>query len=173
MKLGATDLMGSVADVEGIWDEVYPDNPFDFFFLDEFFDKQYKSEQQFNTVFMGFAGFAIIVACMGLFGLVSFMLEQSRKEIGIRKVLGASIEKVVMLFAKDYAILILIAMVFAFPLGYYLMREWLQDFAYQTSIGPLVFVVGGLIILVITFLTVSAKSVAAANSNPVDALREE
>ncbi len=162
-----------VSDIEEIWDEIYPDNPFDFFFLDEFFNRQYKSDQQFNVVFRGFAALAIIVACLGLFGLVSFTTEQGRKEIGIRKVLGASVMKIVLLFGRDYAVLITIAILIAFPLGYYLMNNWLQDFAYRTNIDPYIFVIGGLTVVVIAFLTVSFKSVSAARSNPVGALREE
>ena len=153
-------------------DEVFPDNPFDYFFMDEFFNRQYKSDQQFNAVFVGFAGFAIFVACLGLFGLVSFSAEQNKKEIGIRKVLGASVFKVVVLLARDYTRLILAAMIIAFPLGYLLMKSWLQDFAYQTNISVDIFVFGALLILVITLLTVSFKSFMAANGNPVKALRE-
>ena len=173
LKLNSTNYPKVIASVESIWNKVYPDNPFDFFFLDEFFDRQYKSDGQFNTVFIGFAGLAIFVACLGLFGLVSFTAEQSKKEIGIRKVLGASTEKLVLLFAKDYAALVSIAILIAFPLGYYLMEQWLADFAYRTEIGISVFIIGGIAISLITFFTVSFKSVAAANANPVESLRSE
>jgi len=172
-KISSNNYAGVLSKVEDAWDQIYPDNPFDFFFLDERFDRQYKADQQFNTVFIGFAGLAIFVACLGLFGLVSFTTEQSRKEIGIRKVLGASAQKLVLLLAKDYAKLILISIILAFPLGYYLMQEWLKSFAYQTSIGIEIFVFGGLMISVIAFITVSFKSFSAANGNPVNALRDE
>ena len=172
LKLSSNDYQSAVSNIEGVWDEVFPDNPFDYFFMDEFFNRQYKSDQQFNAVFVGFAGFAIFVACLGLFGLVSFSAEQNKKEIGIRKVLGASVFKVVVLLARDYTRLILAAMIIAFPLGYLLMKSWLQDFAYQTNISVDIFVFGALLILVITLLTVSFKSFMAANGNPVKALRE-
>ena len=160
-------------DVEAKWDAIYPDNPFDYFFLDERFDRQYKSDEQFNAVFIGFAALAIFVACLGLFGLVSFTAEQSKKEIGIRKVLGASSNALVMLLAKDYAKLILVAIVLAFPLGYYWMSSWLNNFAYQTNIGAGIFIFGGSLMALIAFLTVSFKSFSAANNNPVNVLRDE
>ncbi len=173
IKLSTNDYPDVVRQIESVWDKVYPDNPFDFFFMDEFFDRQYKSDEKFNSIFIGFAGLAIFVACIGLFGLVSFTAEQSKKEISIRKVLGASVSKVVFLLAKDYARLIFIAILIAFPLAYYLMKQWLQGYAYQTSISAGVFVMGGLLISVIAFLTVSFKSFNVANSNPVNSLRDE
>lgn len=173
LKLRGNDLRKTMSDVEATWDKIYPDNPFDYFFLDERFDRQYKSDEQFNAVFIGFAGLAIFVACLGLFGLVSFTAEQARKEIGIRKVLGASVNKLVLLLAKDYAKLIFIAMIIAFPLAYWWMTTWLKDFAYQTSIGVGIFIFGALIIAIVAFATVSFKSFRAANGDPVSALREE
>jgi len=173
VKLRSDDYAGSMEKIEASWDEIYPDNPFDYFFLDEFFDRQYKADEQFNAVFIGFAGLAIFVACLGLFGLVSFTAEQAKKEIGIRKVLGASANKLVLLLARDYVLLILAAIILAFPLSYYLMREWLNGFAYQTQIGVDIFVFGGMVISMVAFVTVSVKSYHAANSNPIKALREE
>ncbi len=173
VKLATNDIFQSVSDIESVWDQVYPDNPFDFFFLDEFFDRQYKSDAQFNKVFSGFAILAIIVACMGLFGLVSFTIEQSRKEIGIRKVLGAPVARLITLFIKDYAWMIVVSMVIAFPVAHYLMTRWLQDFAYQISLSPLYFVISALFIILIAITTVGFKSFQAAHSNPVDSLREE
>ncbi len=173
MKVATGDLPATISQVEELWNDLYPDNPFQYFFLDEFFDRQYKSDQQFNTVFSAFAIMVIIVACMGLFGLVSFTVEQSRKEIGIRKVLGASVQKLILLLTRDYAILIVISICMSLPLGYYLMNEWLGEFAYRTSIGPMVYLLGALSIILITLLTVSFKSMAAANSNPVHSLRDE
>ncbi len=173
IKLKSEDYANSMVKIEASWDEIYPDNPFDYFFLDEFFDRQYKANEQFNAVFIGFAGLAIFVACLGLFGLVSFTAEQARKEIGIRKVLGASSKKLVLLLARDYVRLILAAVIVAFPLSYYLMREWLNGFAYQTQIGVEIFVFGGMVIAMVAFVTVSIKSFQAANGNPVNALRED
>ena len=173
VKVAAANLPATLSEIEARWNEIYPDNPFEFFFLDEFFNRQYQSDQRFNTVFSGFAVMVIIVACLGLFGLVSFTVEQSRKEIGIRKVLGASVQKLVVMLTRDYAVLIGIAVALSLPLGYFVMDEWLKDFAYRTAIGPMVYVAGVLVIIAITFLTVSFKSAAAANSNPVQSLRDE
>ena len=173
LKMATEDYSTAMTDIEAAWDGIFPDNPFEYFFLDEFFDRQYKSDKQFNAVFIGFAGLAIFVACLGLFGLVSFTAEQSKKEISIRKVLGASAAKVVLLLAKDYARLILVALIIAFPLGYFLMEQWLNGFAYQTSIGVGMFFFGGLLISLIAFVTVSFKSFRVANSNPINALRDE
>ncbi|MEM9329247.1 MAG: FtsX-like permease family protein, partial [Bacteroidota bacterium] len=173
LKLGTQELYQTIADIESIWEGVYPDNPFDFFFLDEFFDRQYKSDRQFNKVFTGFALLAIVVACMGLFGLVSFTVEQSRKEIGIRKVLGAPLLRLIVLFLRDYAWMIGVSMVIAFPLGYYFMTRWLHDFAYPIQLHPIYFVVSALAIILIAVATVGFKSFQAANSNPVESLREE
>lgn len=173
MKIAESNIPQTISGIEKIWNEIYPDNPFEYFFLDEFFNRQYKSDKRFNTVFSGFAVMVIIVACLGLFGLVSFTVEQSRKEIGIRKVLGASVQKLMLLLTRDYAILIGISICISLPLGYYLMSRWLEEFAYQTAIGPLVYLAGTLAIIAITFLTVSFKSAAAAKSNPVQSLRDE
>lgn len=173
LKLKTTDYSQVMSEVQSVWDRIYPDNPFDYFFLDEFFDRQYKADEQFNAIFIGFAGLAIFVACLGLFGLISFTAEQSKKEIGIRKVLGASVSKVVLLLAKGYTRLILVAMIIAFPLGYFLMTRWLDGFAYRTSIDVGIFIFGGLLISGIALVTVSFKSFKVANSNPVSALRDE
>ena len=173
MKITEGNLPATLAEIEADWNEIYPDNPFEYFFLDEFFDRQYQSDQRFYTVFSGFAVMVILIACLGLFGLVSFTVEQSRKEIGIRKVLGASVQKLMLLLTKDYAILVCIAISLSLPLGSYLMNQWLEGFAYRTGIGPMVYITGALAIIVITFLTVSVKSTAAANSNPIRSLRDE
>ena len=173
LKVDQQNISQTITDLETTWNEIYPDNPFEYFFLDEFFGRQYKSDNQFTAVFNSFAGLAIFVAILGLFGLVSFTAEQARKEIGIRKVLGATAMKIITLFARDYTLLIGISMMIAFPLGYFLMERWLEDFAYRTNINTSIFLVGGFTILVVAFLTVSFKSLSAASSNPVDALREE
>ncbi len=173
LKLNTDNYPRVISAIEDQWDEIYPDNPFDFFFLDEFFNRQYKSDIQFNAVFVSFAGLAIFVACLGLFGLVSFTVEQARKEIGIRKVLGASVSKIMLLLAKDYAKLIIGAMIIAFPLSFWLMTKWLEDFAYQTTIGVGIFIFGGFFVIIIALLTVSVKSLNVSKTNPAVTLREE
>lgn len=155
------------------WDNIYPDNPLDYFFLDERFAQQYKAEERFSSIFLAFSGLAIIVACLGLFGLISFTAEQSKKEIGIRKVLGASSSQLVLFLVKDYSKLILVSIVLAFPLAYYLMNEWLQSFAYRAEIGWGIFFLTTVLIGVISFLTVSAQSFKAAGTNPASVLRND
>lgn len=173
LKLQSGNYPQTIAAIESQWDKVYPDNPFDYFFLDENFALQYQADQRFNQIFIGFALLAILVACLGLFGLVSYTTEQSRKEIGIRKILGASINQVIFYLVRDYAKLILIAMVIAFPLAYYLISKWLESFALRTNIGAGIFFLGAGLIMLISVLTVSGKSYQAASANPVNVLRDE
>lgn len=173
LKIRTDAIDKSMAKIEVLWEGVFPDNPLNYFFLDEFFDQQYKSDEQFNSVFIGFAGLAVFVACLGLFGLVSFTAEQNKKQIGIRKILGASVTSVVMLLAKSYSKLILISLIIALPVGYYLMEEWLKGFAYRANIGLEVFVLGVIIITLIAAATVVVKSLQVAMGNPVNALRED
>jgi putative ABC transport system permease protein len=173
IKFQAGNAANTIATIEKQWDNIYPDNPFDFFFLDENFAEQYAADKRFNLIFIGFATLAIFVACLGLFGLISYTVEQNRKEIGIRKVLGASVQQIIGNLAGDYLKLILISMLLAFPLAYYLMSRWLEDFAQRTSIGVGMFIIGAGLIIFIAVLTVSGKSFRAATANPVKALREE
>ncbi|WP_170110413.1 ABC transporter permease [Flavilitoribacter nigricans] len=173
LKIQADDAAATIAAIESQWDRIYPDNPFDFFFLDENFASQYAADRRFNLIFIGFASLAIFVACLGLFGLISYTVEQNRKEIGIRKILGASAPQIIRNLAGDYLKLILIAMIVAFPLAYYLMSRWLDDFAQRTTIGAGMFIIGAGLIVLVAILTVSGKSYRAATANPIQALREE
>lgn len=173
VKIQGSQISSTIAAIETQWDKIYPDNPFDYFFLDENFAEQYAADERFNLIFVGFAALAIFVACLGLFGLISYTVEQNRKEIGIRKVLGATAQQIIGHLAGDYLRLILVSLVLAFPLAYYLMSRWLEDFAQRTSIGPSIFIIGASLIILIALLTVSGKSYRAARANPVKALREE
>ncbi len=173
LKIQSQDYGRVLAAIDDRWNEIYPDNPLEHFFLDEHFALQYQSDQRFNLVFAAFAMLAIIVACLGLFGLVSFTTEQSRKEIGIRKVMGATVRSLITHLTRDYARLILWAMLIAFPLGYLAMRRWLQGFAYRTQIGADIFLLGALVIVFIAVLTISFKSYQAAVSNPAQVLRSD
>ena len=168
---------GSVApvidQVANVWSGVVSRYPFDFTFLDESYDQLYRAEQRQGQVFVLFAGIAIFIACLGLFGLVTFVAEQRTKEIGVRKVLGASVLQLVRLLTKDFVILVGVALLIASPLAYYAMEQWLTDFAYRVAIQPLVFVVAGASALLIALLTVSWQSARAALANPVEALRSE
>jgi putative ABC transport system permease protein len=163
----------TIQTVESKWNQIFPGNPFDYFFLDEHFGQQYKADQHFGQIFGLFAVLAIFVACLGLFGLASFVTAQRTKEIGIRKVLGASIPNILVLLSRDFIKLVLIAFIIATPLTYYLLKQWLQNYAFQTSISPWFFVLPGILILLIALVTVSTQTLKAATDNPVKSLRSE
>ncbi len=159
--------------IENQWNEVYSANPFDFFFLDEFFNQQYKSEQQFQSMFSVFSMLAILIGCLGLFGLSAFTAMQKTKEIGIRKVLGASVQGVFYMLSKEFIVLILIANVLAWPIIYFAMDKWLQGFEYRTTIDIGIFVLALLVVLAVALLTISFQTIKSARLNPVDSLRYE
>ncbi len=159
--------------LEKKWREVAPDNPFEYFFLKEEFNKNYQAEDKITRIIGGFSLLAIFLACLGSFGLVALAATQRTKEIGIRKVLGASVTQIVLLLSREFIILLGVAILIACPVAWYFMDRWLQDFAYHIELGPETFVLGGLLALTITLLTVSFQAVKAARANPVDALRYE
>ena len=150
-----------------------PGQPFDYTFLDQTFDQQYKADERQGELFLGCSGIAIFIACLGLFGLATFTAEQRTKEIGIRKVLGASVASIVALLSKDFLKPVLIAIVIASPIAWYAMNEWLADFAYKIDIGWWVFALAGVLAVGIALLTVGFQSVRAAMMNPVKSLRSE
>ncbi len=150
-----------------------PEYPFRYRFLDERIDSMYRSDQKAGSVLSSFTMIAIIISCLGLYGLVSFTTEQRIKEIGIRKVLGASVSKIILLLSKEFLLLVVIANIFAWPVAYYVVNKWLQKFAYRISPGVEMFIIAGSLALVIAFLTVIYRAVKAALSNPVDSLRYE
>ena len=149
------------------------DHPFDYEFMDEQFNNLYTTEQRTGNIFIVFAILAILIACLGLFGLVTYAAEQRTKEIGIRKVLGASIPGIVTMIAKDFLKLVFIASVLAFPIAWWAMHKWLQDFAYRVGISWWVFVIAGLAAVSIALITVSFQAIKAAVANPVKSLRTE
>jgi len=155
------------------WKELCPDYPFAYSFLDESFDKQYKREERLSEIFISFAALAIFIACLGLFGITSFMTERRTKEIGVRKVLGATVPEIVFLLSREFTKWVLIANVIAWPVAYLVLNKWLQNFAYRTPIGAGVFILSAFLTFVIALLTVSYQSVKAAVANPVEALRYE
>ena len=169
-----TGAMSPVIDlVSDTWSDVVSQHPFAFTFLDESYNQLYRAEQKQGQVFTLFASVAIFIACLGLFGLVTFVAEQRTKEIGVRKVLGASVLQLVRLLTQDFVSLVIIALVVASPIAYYAMQQWLADFAYRVPLRPTVFLLAGLLALLIAMLTVSWQSARAALANPVDALRNE
>ena len=167
------NVPAAVRQVETVWKRFFPERPFDYQFLDERFDRLYTREQTQQVLFSIFAGIAILISCLGLFGLSMFMAEQRMKEIGIRKVLGASEISLVTLFSKDFMQLVGVALVIASPIAWYAMRTWLSDFAYRTDIHWWVFLLAGGLTALIALLTVSFQSVRAALMNPIKSLKSE
>lgn len=173
IRVRPENIAATVQAVETLWHEFAPQQPFEFAFLDQDFDAQYRAEERTGKIFGIFAVLAILIACLGQFGLASFTIQKRTKEIGVRKVLGASATSIVSLLSKEFVKLVVIAMLIASPLAYYVMNRWLQDFAYRIDIGVLTFVLAGSVALVIALLTVSLQSLRAAMANPVEALRYE
>jgi putative ABC transport system permease protein len=173
IKIDGSQIQDALAHIEDAYKTYSPGIPFDYLFLDEVFNQQYASERQLGELFNGFSLLSVIIACLGLFGLASYTTEQKTKEIGIRKVLGASIPGIVIMTAREFLKWILIANLLAWPISYFVMSKWLQDFAYKVSIGPLVFVFSAGLALTVAVLTVSYHSIKAALANPVDSLRYE
>ncbi len=163
----------AIANLEALWKELVPNRPFTYEFLEDNLNQGYAQERQSSQVFRVFSGLAIVIACVGLFGLSAFTAGQRTKEIGIRKVLGASVPAVVLLLSKDFTKLVLIALVLAIPVAWYLMDSWLSGFAYRIDIGVDSFIVAGIVALAIAWLTVSYQSIKAAIVNPVNSLRRE
>jgi putative ABC transport system permease protein len=173
VKISTTNIAQTVADLKKTWATYFPGDQFDYFFLDQHFNEQYQTDQRFGQVFGVFTGIAIFVACLGLFGLVSYTIVQRTKEIGIRKVLGATVNSILKLLYKDFATLVVVSFVISAPLAWYAISKWLQTYAFRVDIGPLLFVVPFLIVMVIAFATVSYLSVKAALTNPVKSLKTE
>ncbi len=167
------NIPGAMADIEAAFRRALPNSAFDYIFLDEHLGTLYRKETRMARVAFVFAGLAIFVACLGLFALAAFTVERRQKEIGIRKVLGASIANITGLLTKDFLKLVLIAMVIATPIAYYVMNQWLADFAYRIKIQWWMFTVAELLAIAIAFLTVGVQSVKAALANPVKSLRSE
>jgi putative ABC transport system permease protein len=173
VKVNASDLSNTIQALKEKYATFFPDNLFDYYFLDERFNRQYSNEQLFERVFGIFTALAIFVACLGLFGLTMFATVQRTKEIGVRKVLGASVSNIVMLLSKDFIKLVGIACLIAFPIAWWVMNNWLRDFTYRIPINGWVFLVAGLFALMIALVTISFQAIKAALSNPVKSLRTE
>lgn len=168
-----SNIPETIAAIEKAWKKVYPDGVFEFKFLDAQIDAFYKAEERLYQLFKIFAGLAMLISCLGLWGLSTLSAQQRTKEIGIRKVLGASVNAIVMMLSKDFFVMVLIALVIGSPLTYYLVNNWLQTFAFHIDIRWQVFVIGGVASLVIALLTVCYQAVKAGLANPVDSLRNE
>jgi putative ABC transport system permease protein len=162
-----------IEDVEQKWKSMTTGIPFSYRFLDESFSNMYRAEQQVGRVAIAFAIIAVIIACLGLFGLATYMAEQRTKEIGVRKVLGATVNNIVMMLSRDFLILIMLASVLAFPVAWWAMYKWLQDFQYRINVGWWIFIVSGLMAMLVALLTISFQAIKAAIANPVKSLRNE
>ena len=173
IRVSPQNVPTALAYIKTVFEEVNPNQPFDYSFLDQTFAEQYRADERKGGLFLGFSGMAIFIACLGLFGLATFTADQRTKEIGVRKVLGASVASIVALLSKDFLKLVLIAIVIASPIAWYAMHRWLQDFAYKVDIEWWVFAVAGLLAVGIALLTVSFQSIKAALMNPVKSLRSE
>ena len=173
IKTNASQAANVISVVKAEWAKFFSGNTFDYFFLDDHFNEQYKEDQRFGQVFGLFTSLAILVACMGLFGLASFTTIQRTKEIGIRKVLGASIGTILNLLYREFAFLLLIAFLIATPLAWFMTANWLQGYAFRISMSWTFFAIPFLIIVAIAFITVGFQSVKAALANPAKSLRTE
>ena len=173
VKISSENVAAAIAEVERVWNELVPGWPFDYSFLDEHFEELYRSDQQMESVVSIMALLAIFIACLGLFGLAAITTERKIKEIGIRKILGASVEQIMIHLTKDFALLILLAFVIFSPFTYWIMKQWLENFAYHIDIQPIVFLIGGILAFIIALLTMSYHTLRSARANPVEALRYE
>lgn len=173
LKIDAEHIHEAINHLTKTWKNVVPEVPLQYSFVDERITEQYGSEQKMEGIFYGFSGLSLLIACLGLFGLSTFVVERKVKEIGIRKVLGANVPGIVALLSKDFLKLVFLSILIASPLAWYFMNNWLQDFAYRISISWWVFIAAGVIALLIALITVSIQSVKAAIANPVKSLRTE
>lgn len=173
VKIRMDHVAEELKTVEQIWTQLFPDYLYEYSFLDDYVDKLYKEDERIFTIIEIFAGIAIVIGCLGLFGLVSFMASQKVKEIAIRKTLGASTSHIVQLFSKEFIWLVIIAFALAAPAAWYAMKLWLSEFAFKVDVSWIVFAAGILFTLMIAFTTVGYRSIRAAQSNPVNALKSE
>jgi putative ABC transport system permease protein len=173
VKMRGADLSGIIADLGEAWTGFAPDIPLEYTFLDEDVARTYENDQRWSRVASYAAAVAILIACMGLFGLAALTIARRTKEIGVRKVLGASVSNILVLVSRDYAKLVLVASVFAAPVAYLSLRRWLEGFAYHVEPSVWVFALAGLAVLAVALFTVAYHAIRAATGNPVEALRYE
>jgi putative ABC transport system permease protein len=172
-RVKTADITGLMSQIESRWKDLTPNNQFSYSFMDADFDATYRSEQRIGTIFICFTTLAICIACLGLFGLAAYAAEQRNKEIGIRKVLGASVSTIVNMLSMDFIKLVFIAIIIASPAAWWAMNKWLEGFAYRISIQWWIVALAGFTALFIAFITISFQSIRAAIANPVKSLRSE
>lgn len=173
IKVKSENISSTINSVNELWAKFFPQYPFEYNFLDESIDKMYKSEEKYSRVISTFSVVALFIACLGLFGLASFVTELRKKEIGIRKVLGASVNNIIQIISGEFAILVMIANIIAWPVAYYFMNKWLQDFAYRIEMTWWIFIASGCIALLIALIAVSFQARKAATTNPIESLKYE
>lgn len=173
IRVNTTNLAETVTHIGQSWAKAFPGNPFEYFFLDDYFNKQYENERKFGKLFTVFAALAVVVGCLGLFGLSAFTTTQRTKEIGIRKALGSTEQGIFILLSKEYMQLVGFSIVLASPLVWFVMNNWVERFPYHISISAMIFLIAGGMVLVVALLTVSYQTVKASRINPVDSLRYE
>ena len=173
LRVQPAQIETALGKLESRWKQLVPGLPFEYSFLDDRFNDMYQSEAKLGKIFTVFCSLAIFIACLGLFGLASYTAEQRMKEIGIRKVLGASVSSLVFMFSGNFTKLVVVALLIAVPVSYFMMNRWLENFAYKVTLGPSTFLIAGGIALLIAWLTVGVQAVRAALSNPVDSLKSE
>ena len=173
IRLAAGDLSASIDYLKDTWNRIVPHYPLEFTFLDERVDRLYRTEERIGTLLKYFAVLAVFIACLGLFGLASFTAEQRTKEIGIRKILGASVSKITVMLCREFFVLVLLANAVAIPAAYFLMKNWLRGYAYRTELSGIVFLAAMALALAVALITVSFQSIRAALANPADSLRYE
>ena len=172
-RVAPNQAVQAIKNVEAVWRQFFPGAALEYHFLDDHFNQLYKADQQTATLILGFSLIAIIISALGLFALTTFTVEQKTKEIGIRKVLGASVLSIARFLTKDFLRLIVIAIIIALPLAWLAMSRWLQDFAYRINITVWIFAIAGIITVAIAIVTISFQAIKAATANPVKALRSE
>ena len=173
IKMNISNIPESLAYIEKTFKSIFPGYQFNYFFLDDHFNRQYQAEVQFGNLFLAFTVLAIFIACVGLFALVSYSATLRIKEFGIRKVFGAGIGNIMMLLSREYLILLLIATVLAIPAVIYWGSSWLENYAFRIDVGFDLFIIPALALLLVSFLTVSHRTYSTAKANPVDSLRAE
>jgi len=173
IRLSGGNIERTISTLKSVWEEHLPDHIYEVHFLDQTIDSLYQSEKRIRLIFSGFSILAIVISCLGLFGLATFMSEQRTKEIGIRKVLGASVSGIVISLSRDFTKWVAMANLVAWPLAWYAMHRWLQNFAYRIDLTIWPFVLAGFSALLIALITVSFRAFRAASANPVESLRYE
>jgi putative ABC transport system permease protein len=172
-SVSSANFEQTVKTIEKTWKSLIHDTPFEYSFLDQTIQKQYDEDRRVSNITSSFGIIAMIICALGLYGLSSYMAERRFKEIGIRKVMGASVRQIVAMMSTEFVKLVLVAFVIAVPVAYYGMTKWLEGFAYKVSIGWLVFALAGLVALAIALITISFESIKSAMGNPIDSLRSE